>query len=89
MFHQPKIDLVPAVQMQTRIMAMIGLIAGTIYAGAGAVYDFLQGGLSVGTALAFLALLGMPALFAAFGGLSALVGGAFYNLIFARSSENP
>jgi hypothetical protein len=64
--------------------AVLGLACGVLYAFGGMVIDLLTVGLNGGTALAFLALVGMPALFgaAAFaaGGLAGvlvkLLGGA-------------
>ncbi|WP_350138488.1 hypothetical protein [Parasphingopyxis sp.] len=59
----PKID--PAsIGLSTKIfvayMAVLGTIAGLVYSVGGAAYDATHGGLNAGTALAFLALIGMP-----------------------------
>ena len=69
--------------------AGIGLIAGIIYSFGGAVIDILVSlgwitsgettGLGFGTALAFLALIGMPLIFAFFGFLIGLSGALIYN----------
>ncbi len=48
-------------------MAILGLICGVFYSVGGFFYDLFTIGLNWGTALAFLALGGMPALFGAFG----------------------
>lgn len=48
--------------------AVIGLICGVVYAVGGAIFDLAHGGLNAGSALALLALIGMP-LLAALSGL--------------------
>jgi hypothetical protein len=63
------------------VLAFFGLVAGVIYSFGGAAYDVVTtGSASVGTALAFLALVGMPAMFAAVGFLIGAVGAPIYNL---------
>jgi hypothetical protein len=61
-------------------MAYLGLACGVLYSVGGLVYDLLTIGLNWGTAMAFGALVGMPAIFGAFGFLcgvlAALVAGA-------------
>ena len=65
-------------------MSFVGLIAGILYSFGGAIYDLLTSGtVNWGTALAFLALIGMPILFATFGFLVGLIEAFLYNL-FAR-----
>ena len=49
------------------LFAKIGLVLGVLYSFGGAVYDFFTTGLNGGTALAFLALIGMPFIFALIG----------------------
>ena len=53
-------------------MVVLGSIAGLVYSIGGAVYDLSHSGFNEGTALAFLALIGMPVGFA----LTGLVIGA-------------
>jgi len=65
------------------IMAIAGLLAGIFYSFGGLVYELLYSTLNAGTALAFLALIGMPLLFAGTGFLVGLLGAPLYNL-FAR-----
>ena len=65
-------------KLQATLMAMLGLIAGIIYSLGGLIGELTEGiPLNLGTILAFVALLGMPALFAivgfATGGISALL----------------
>lgn len=52
-------------------LAIIGAIFGLVYAFGGLAYDLGQGGVSAGTAMAFLAVLGMPL----FGGLAGFAVG--------------
>ncbi|MEO1286236.1 MAG: hypothetical protein AAFV93_00605 [Chloroflexota bacterium] len=63
----------------TIIMGFIGFCAGVIYAVGGFFYDLLTtGSLNWGTALAFLALIGMPLIFACVG---YIIGMMFDSLI--------
>jgi hypothetical protein len=50
--------------------ARIGLACGIIYSVGGFIYDMLTIGLNWGTAMAFMALVGMPVLFGTAGFLS-------------------
>ncbi len=70
-------------KLQAIVMAGVGLVAGILYAGLGAIYDVFKGQLGFGTALAFLAIIGMPILFAAFGFIAGALGAFVYNA-FAR-----
>ena len=88
--------LVPFILFQVTIFGLIGLLFGFFYAFGGLAIDILVSldwlsaekmetpGLSVGTILAFGALLGMPLLGMAFGFLAGLLGGVLYNLIAPR-----
>lgn len=68
-------------KLQASAMAFVGLAAGVAYAVGGAISDLARtGAVNPGTALAFLALLGMPALFAAFGFVAGAIGAVVYNL---------
>ena len=69
-------------KLLTIIMAFIGIIAGTLYAFIGAIYDVLtSNSVNLGTALAFLALLGMPIIFGLVGFLTGAIGALIYNLV--------
>lgn len=57
-----------------RWMGLAGLVCGLLYSVGGFIIDMLTVGLNLGTALAFLALPGMPVLF---GLLGFLLGAAF------------
>lgn len=75
-------------------MASLGLLAGVAYSVGGAVFDLLVSlgwvsspssgawstpGLGRGTALAFLALIGMPLIFGVGGLIAGAVGAVLYN----------
>lgn len=66
------------------IMACYGLVAGLLYALGGFIYDLTTVGLNAGTALAFLAIPGMPVIFALCGFVVGLLGALFYNLAASR-----
>jgi len=80
MAQTKKIKVFSYAKIQAIVMAFVGLIAGVLYSGIGAIYDSVTGSLGVGTVLAFMALVGMPILFAAFGFLTGLVGVVLFNL---------
>lgn len=66
----------PTARTLARAMAYVGLACGVLYSVGGCVYDLVTVGLNGGTALAFLALVGMPALFGAAGfGVGLIVDG--------------
>ena len=75
-------------------MAVVGLVAGFLYSFGGAAVDVLVStgviasastpGVSWGTALAFLALIGMPVYFAAFGLAAGAIGAFLYGLVAGR-----
>lgn len=56
---------------------LVGLVLGLVYSIGGLIADLVGPGLNTGTALAFLALVGMPVLFGAVG---CLIGGIAYKL---------
>lgn len=61
--------------------AILGLLAGLAYALGGFFMELSSGTLNAGSALAFLAILGMPCLFALAGALLGLVVGVAYRLL--------
>jgi len=80
-----KIGVLFLAKLQAVIMACVGLIAGILYSFGGAIFDVLTtGSANLGTALAFLALIGMPVVFAIFGFLAGAVAAPMYNLIAGR-----
>ena len=58
--------------------AAFGLACGTLYSVGGLVVDLLTIGLNAGTAMAFGALVGMPAIFGAAGFVAGSVVAAFW-----------
>ncbi|MDH3216345.1 MAG: hypothetical protein OEN01_08640 [Candidatus Krumholzibacteria bacterium] len=68
-------------KLQAIVMAFVGLIAGILYSFGGFIYEAFTGTLNSGTALAFLALIGMPIVFAAAGFIVGLIEAFLYNLI--------
>lgn len=70
------------------VLAKIGLACGVIYAFGGLIYDLATVGLNQGTALAFLALVGMPALGAALGFVLGAAGQAILGWLRA-APEGP
>ena len=79
---------------QAALMAAVGLLAGVAYSFGGAAIDVLvttgvinsasTPGVSWGTALAFLALIGMPAYFAVFGFAAGAIAAFLYGLVVRR-----
>ncbi|QDU41385.1 hypothetical protein Mal4_57520 [Maioricimonas rarisocia] len=58
--------------------AFVGLALGLLYSFGGLIHDLLTVGLNAGTALAFLALVGMPLIFAVPGFLGGLLVSLFH-----------
>ena len=76
-----QIKAISLAKLQAIVCAFTGLLAGILYSFGGAVYDATTVGLNSGTALAFLALVGMPVMFAAAGFVIGFVEAHLYNLI--------
>lgn len=75
-----KIGVMFSAKLQAVVMGIAGLIAGILYSIGGLLYDLITtGSVNTGTALAFLALIGMPLLFSAFGVIIGLVEAIIYN----------
>lgn len=84
-----KIGVLFFARLQAVQMGLVGFILGILYSFGGAIIDILVSigwvvssetpGLSYGTALAFLALIGMPSLFAIFGFLIGVIVAFLYN----------
>ena len=79
------LDTLSFARLQSLIMALAGLIAGLIYALGGFFMELFNNNLNSGTALAFLAIAGMPVLFAMAGFLTGLLTAPLYNLLAART----
>jgi hypothetical protein len=59
--------IVPTAFRVARWMAYLGLACGVLYSFGGLVVDMLTVGLNWGTAMAFMALVGMPVIFGTVG----------------------
>ena len=59
--------ILPTATRLARWMTYLGLVCGVFYAVGGLVIDMLTIGLNWGAAMAFMALVGMPVVFGAFG----------------------
>ena len=85
MVKSRKIGVFTSAKLLGRIGTLIGLILGIIYSFGGLFYELATDSLNSGTALAFLALLGMPIIFATIGFLVGAIGALLYNLVAART----
>ena len=75
-----RLRVVPFARLLAAVFSLLGLIAGILYAFGGLLYDLSKTkSVNPGTALAFLALIGMPLLFALAGLISGLIGGWLFN----------
>ena len=68
-------------KFQAMLLSLIGLIAGIAYAFGGAIYDLMNSGFNTGSALAFLALIGMPIIFLIIGFMFGFVEALLFNLV--------
>ncbi len=59
--------ILPTATKAARWTAALGLACGILYSVGGLLYDLLTTGLNWGTALAFMAIVGMPLLFGTVG----------------------
>ena len=59
--------IVPSAIRLARWMAYLGFVCGVLYSVGGLIIDMLTIGLNWGTAMAFMALVGMPVIFGALG----------------------
>jgi hypothetical protein len=63
------------------MLAHVGLIAGLLYAIGSSIYDVLTtGSVNLGTALAFIAPIGKPIIFAVIGYIVGLLEAYLYNM---------
>lgn len=75
-----QLKIIPFARLLAVVFAMLGILAGLIYSVGGLIYDLTSTGtLNPGTALAFLAVIGMPVLFALAGWIMGVLGGALIN----------
>ena len=81
MIKVKKIGILSFAKFQAVLMSLVGLIAGVMYSFGGAIYDLLsKGSFNFGTAIAFLALIGMPIIFYVIGFVAGLIQAFLYNL---------
>jgi hypothetical protein len=71
-------------KLQALVFAAFGLLAGLVYAFGGLAIDISENVVGTGTALAFMAIAGMPALFGAVGFVVGALGAVAYNLLAGR-----
>ncbi len=79
-----ELDVLSFAKLQAVLAALVGVLAGVVYSVGGLLYDIFTTGVNLGTALAFLALVGMPATFAAFGFALGIVEAVLYNRMVGR-----
>lgn len=83
-----EIKVLSFARLQAVLMAFVGLVAGIFYSFGGFIIDVLVStglitttstpGVGFGTVLAFLALIGMPIIFAIFGFITGIIGAYLY-----------
>jgi hypothetical protein len=86
-----RLNLISFAVFQGTLMGLIGLCLGIIYSFGGAIIDLLVSlsiitstetpGLSIGTLLAFMALIGMPSIGLVFGFILGIIEVLLYNLV--------
>lgn len=74
-----RIGILFLAKFQALIMAILGLICGLVYSLGGFFYELASSSLNTGTALAFLALVGMPLIFGAIGFAAGIIEALVYN----------
>jgi hypothetical protein len=62
-----QMNILPTATRLAKWMACIGLVCGVLYSVGGLFYDLHTVGLNWGTAMAFMALVGMPVILGTFG----------------------
>lgn len=77
------VDVFFLAKLSALSFGVLGLFAGSAYSFGGFFFELFTGGLNAGTAMAFLALIAMPVLFAALG----FVAGALIALIYNVSAR--
>ncbi len=76
------IDVLALAKFQAILFAFVGLAAGVIYSFGGLIFDLVTtGSLNLGTALAFLALIGMPLIFAVAGAVLGVFEAVLFNIL--------
>lgn len=88
------VGVLSSAKLLAALMGFVGFVAGILYSFGGATIDVLVSkgwiisaetpGVGWGTALAFLALIGMPIIFASCGLIAGTIGAVLYNLVASR-----
>lgn len=79
--NKQSINIFALAYLHALVLGFVGLILGIVYSFGGAIYDFTTtGSMNAGTALAFLALIGMPLIGITLGLIAGLVEGLLFNL---------
>ncbi len=79
------IGVLALAKFQAILFAFVGLAAGVVYSFGGFIFDLVTtGSLNLGTALAFLALIGMPLIFAVAGAVLGIFEAVLFNLLARR-----
>lgn len=72
-------------KFQAFLSGLLGLLAGILYSVGGLIHDLITtGSVNHGTALAFMALVGMPVIFATVGFFVGMIEAVLYNLFAQR-----
>lgn len=80
MLAAKKIRVLPFAKLQAILGAAIGIVVGIVYAVGGTIYDIATtGSANIGTAMAYMALVGMPIVFAAGGFVLGLIEAVLFN----------
>jgi hypothetical protein len=80
-----KINVIELAKFQAILMAPLGLVTGIIYSFGGTIYDLVNtGSVNYGTALAYIALVVQPLMFAIFGFVIGIIEAILYNILTKR-----
>jgi len=85
MVKKKSVNVLRLARFQAILFALVGLVAGVLYSFGGVIFDVATtGSVNWGTAMAFLALIGMPIAFALVGAILGLVEAVLFNLFAKR-----
>ena len=82
--EERKLNVLAYAKVQMTIMMIIGLVLGLVYSIGGFFVDVTGEGLNPGTAMAFLAIIGVPMIAAVFGLVTGVVGAYIYNITLSK-----
>ncbi len=89
MAKKSKFDYRTLIKLHATVFGFLGLVTGVLYSVCGFFYDATAGELGSGTALAFMALVGMPFLFAVAGIVLGIVEAAVISLLRSWPGKLP